>query len=933
MKRLLYILSILALASCSEVDDLFMTETQQDLIGSAVNFSATKAEEFKQQTRTTYNDTGVFNENDLMRIYRQYAKDDGSGWDTQHEAYRTYYFNTKYATGTTISLGTDWRVYPGRKGQNADGTVINSQTEADSITWENGKTVRFRSWTRSNYANAVSGCYKYKTSEVTNYYPDYCISDWVTVSGPTEKVPLTMRHICSRIAISYRNNGSQFYKVELATDWHDYKRQDNADTSANDNGTSEAGKTDEEAQRECGLVLAAYNRMCMPAGVDIAKGELYAMTKAFWDPLDYNDTDNKKLRELENEAPSTFYHFGGDNNDYISKKVMRPLFGNVNQSCYLVTIPYDMSNEATQGDIITLPACTRFRVYLRDVNNGDGHSTSGYEGTYHIFSLSDIKDSDNNPKFPHGLDMLPGYSYKFYVGYRYDQLTITANDNFSWTEQELEEDNLKADEVDYPKTNPEKYTWWKNTIKNAIPTDGGDFNPVFHIKSDTAFIEFINLINNTAAIKTDGLYRAKRKEVNPDHADNAYDKNYWWYNKVSDNKRDTTWVTSEEATQMGYILYESYHAANANQPAYSQEEYLRGAYSFYDETRDRHYTVHIDTDIDLKDWKLPSIGKESTTPFQGYLDGYWNGAMHTLTNVNMEEEYLFKYIDAAAIRNLKIETTHKLSLVKEGTNTCYIVGVSLLAHSSGNPIAERLTTNSYNNPSYVVGCIHVGDAGGALVGATGNLYMYGCMQAAEGIPSGTGALVGTHLAYNTDNQNWKFLAPQINFNYTNGKAEKKGTPTWSRFMCNYFDTELSPSTWAVGDASLSATKDYSPLEYIRGGKSFILKAKDDNLLQGEVNFTTLTNENQRRSIYGLAPWKAMNYGIVRFNQTSAGSTHKCNAHYENNSTGYVHKYPELLSNVPTPPVYYVDGDVIPSGKKVGDIKIPGQYENTLEQNN
>lgn len=936
MKKYIYILISLVLASCSEEQLDLLSSEAQALIGRAVDFSATITDEFKSQTRTTYNDTGVFNEQDMMRIYRQYAAS-GSDTDENHDgwvdnvAYRTYYYYTKYATGTTtISLGKDWKVFVGRQGKDEDGKFVNEgngQQEKDTITWENGKTVRFRSWGRSNYANSLNGCYKYKSSGITNYYPDFCISDWVTVSGPTKQIPLTLRHVCSRIAISYRNNGSQFYKVELATTLDDYKRADNADTNDNDNSASEAGKTEDQAQEELNAVLAAYNRMCMPAGVDIEKGELYAMTKTYWEDIDNNAEGNRKLRFLEDEDPENFYHYGKEDAKAIEDNVQRPIFGGVNQSCYLITIPYDMSNGSTMGDVITLPACTRFRVYLRDVNNGDDYNTGGYEGTYHIFSLADIKDSNGSAMFPQGLDMLPGYSYKFYVGYRYDQLTITANDNFSWKEQDLVDAQLAEDNHDVPETSPAEYSWWKNTIKNAIPTStGGDFNPQFHIKTQKEFIEFINLVNGTAAKKTDGLYRAKRKEENPDHANNTYDKNYWWYTEVSANKRDTTWVTSQQATEMGYLLYQSYHAANANQPAYSQEEYIRGAYPFFDETRDRHYTVYLDTDLDFYDWELPSIGNSKNTPFKGYFDGYCKGEndvaakMHSISNLNMEEEYLFKYIDGAAIRNLKIESTHKVSLVKEGINTCYIIGIDLRTHSTKNSIAESLTSNLYNNPSYVVGCIHVGDAGGALVGASSNLYMYGCMQAAEGIPENQGALMNEHMRYSTESA-WKFFTPLISFDYT--KEANTGSPSWGRFMCNYFDTELSPNTWAVGDLGLSLSNDYSPLEYIRGRKSFVLKAKNDNLLTGDATFKALNTTERRLSYYGLAPWKAMNYGIYRYNQTSAGSTHKCNVHYENNSTGYIHKYPELQSGVPA------DAEKDENGK----ITREAQYANTLDQNN
>lgn len=910
MKRFLYIVICVVLTACTEDGWNGMTPEQHELIGTAVDFNASRIDEFTHQTRSIYDDTGVFNERDLMRIYRQYQNDDGT-WGT--DAYRTYYFYPKYANGTTVALGTDWRVWPDRKGKNEDGTVIDPQKASDSITWENGKTVRFRSWTRSNYAYAITNCYKEAGANgATNYYPDFCISDWVTVSGPTKQIPLTMRHICSRIAISYRNNGSQFHRVEMATSLEDYKRPDNADFNDNDNDDDEAGKTDAQAQAELESVMAAYNRMCMPAGVDINNSALYAMKKDYWAGIANDAEGQKKLRFLEDEVASNFYFYGASDSVYIRKNVQRPVFNLINQSCYLLTIPYDMSNTSTQGDIITLPACTRFRVYLRDVNQGDSAHPGGYEANYHIFSLADIKKADGiTPAFPNGLDMKPGYSYKFYVGYRYDQLTITANDHFSWDEQDEEEDYLQDAAVEMPTTSTAEYSWWKNALKEYIPKDGSVYNPEFHITSEKEFIEFIHLVNGTAASRMDeGLHRAYRaKKENPEHADNAYDRYNWWYTDVSANKRDTTWVTSAEATAMGFLLYEGYHAANANQPAFSQEEYITKAYPFYDETRSRHYTVYLDCDLDLADWELTSIGNAETTPFMGYFDGYCKGEndvaprIHVIRNVNIQDEYLFKYIKSAAIRNLKIESTHKTSLVKEGSKTCYIVGVDMRAHCTRNAIAEKLTQNEYGNPCYVVGCIHVGDAGGALVGESNNLRMYGCMQAAEGIPTNTGALLGGY----TSGSSSSFFAPQISFNFNDINAKLQGKPSWGRFMCNYYDTDLSAGTNAVGAVS----DRYSPLEYIRGRVSTILKAKNDNLLSGDANFNALTSVSQRLAFYGLAPWKAMNYGIWRYNNDTGNAEHKCNAHYENNSTGYVHRYPELMSGVPA----------------------SGQYANPLDQEN
>ena len=177
----------------------------------------------------------------------------------------------------------------------------------------------------------------------------------------------------------------------------------------------------------------------------------------------------------------------------------------------------------------------------------------------------------------------------------------------------------------------------------------------------------------------------------------------------------------------------------------------------------------------------------------------------------------------------------------------------MLCPSETNSIAKSLTGSSY-----VVGCIHVGKATGALVGTADNLTMLGCMQAADGIANGTGALVG--------NSSVKF----------------------GKFMYNYYDVELSPGTNAVG----TTTDKYDYDDYIRGAKSHILKAKNDYMIGADVDISKL-NANMKKEMYGMAPWKALNLGIVEYNGTTIGAVYPCNLRYEQSAVGYIHRYPIL----------------------------------------
>lgn len=883
MKRynILYIIMcMLLMASCQE-DDLLqlgsLTTEQRALIGTAVNFNPSMAETFTE-TRTTYNHDGRFNEGDIMQIYRQYWGT--TDWETT-QAFRTYSFQAQYAPGTSIALGTDWKVCVGRKKcddwnpANSSGTT-STQTAADSLTWDNGRTVRFRAWSRSNAAGCISG------GSASNYYPDYCIADWVTVSGPTTGIPLTLRHICSRIAFTCKA-GNQFAGGEICLNKADYMWDDNADSHEQDVADT---LTEAEAEKVVTAVQAVYNRMCMPAGVNIESGTLRAMTTTLYDDLKANN----KFDILEQKATSEgIVDYNTRSANDIATNVKHPTFSNVDGRLYMMSIPYDMSNEVTQGEVLVIPAKTRFRIKLRDVNNGDHDlSTGGYEYKEHIFALSDIKDGNGQAKYPNGLQLVPGRSYRFTVGYLYDQLTVTViEEGINWSDT-AEPETGSASDQHVDETQHDKYKWYQEAIKTAIleTKSSKDYNPIFRISTAEEFKEFIALVNGTAATKTSGLERAQRAQDNPEADATLDDKDsrrYWWYDveatkaKLASDFPDTVWVTRADAELQGYVFYRHYFPQISDKAAYSIEDYVRGPVSFYDEQVNLHLVVQLTQDIDLNDWQLESIGRSSTTPFMGFFDG----GTHTLSNVFMREQYLFGYMQDGEIRDLRLTSTHPLALLNQAETTSSmrtlrIVGISLKADCTVSPIAQSLT-----GTSYVVGCIHEGDAGGALIGTADMMTMYGCMHASSNITGA--ALMGSYPSSN------QYLAGQ----------SPKAVLQWSSFMCNYYQKSPDQLTCAIGDI----TDAYRPQEYIRGARQHILRAKNDNLIGNDVDYDRQLTDRQKEEFYGLAPWKAMNYAIWKYNQlgVATGSeyhsfpeSHVCHMVYEVDDIGYAHLYPELV---------------------------------------
>ena len=881
MKKILYIIAALSLVTACTADDDWLknaTEEQKSLLGRAINFDASVADAFT--SRATYNGDGSFNEGDVMTIYRQFSNDGGATFDTVHEAYRVYYYKAHRAANTNILLKTEWAIMTGQYG--SDGTADDVpadrkpfvQQESDTLTWEDGRTVRFRAWAISNLAGSYG--------RASTFYPDFTISDWVHASGPTLSIPLSLRHMGFRLGFT-PYPGNQISRIELCLDAADYMRKDNA-------GSSQADEQDklspEEAAEVAADVRAAYYRMCMPGGVDIENYRLKAMTKDF-----YRNGDFQYIVKKENQ--DAMISFGDKYAEKIESLAQRPTFINNNGTFYSIAIPYDMSTE-NYGEPIKLPGKARFKVWLRDVNSGDTGGSSSEENEYHIFSLSDIKNAKGESLFANGMTFFAGYSHMFTVGYHYGKFTVDINPSFSWVEQGLES-GVFADNTYTPGTSETPYKWWTDAINAAIDgalNNNQTFDPQFKISSVKEFIELINLVNGTAAKHVGDLASTARFSKTRDEKNNCWNReaiinpdnglNQWWYDpaNVTDAKGDTIWVNHAAAADKGFIFFKHYFPPDGDKPAYTSEDYLNGPYSFYSAIMKSSFKITLTQDLDFGDYRLyDGVGKSAEAKFQGIFDGQ----MHTISNVNMADGYLFPYTEGAAITNLKLTGNHPLGVVNEGTTT-KIAGIAsyVPAPSSGNSLAVKLSGSSY-----VVGCIHhsesVNDASVALVGSANDLHMWGCMQTSEGIKGG-GALVGSGATN---------LAPQ-----------DPNDLKWSRFMCNYYDVSESPDANAVG----TVTDTYAVQEYIRGSRTYILCAVNDNKLPADA-YQNLP-DNRKKDIYGLAPWKAMNYGIHQYNNSVAGKA-PCNAHYEAITAGYSHLYPLLKATRPT----------------------AEQYEDVLEQSN
>lgn len=869
MKKCLLILLIasIAFSSCEKEDFASdgMTYEQRSLIGRAVNFSATIMERFT--TKASYNNNGNFNDGDFLTVYREYLDESTNTFGNQD--FRVYHRYQEYIPGTNYPVGDpSWKPVVGKKGYNSvndgkHGVGTFTQDKGDSLTWENGKTVRYRAVGRSNYAGSIGGA---TSNSKSYYYPDYTYCEWVTASGPTNDVAFTMKHLGSRLIFTAKK-GNVIKKVELTVDWKDYKYEDNSDKHDSDIAESEI--TDELAQERASAVAAVYNQMCLPAGVDAETGMLKAMTKSLYS----NSTNFYNLDEKTESDGIILY--GTKTPEYIASYAQRPVFNQINTQFIMISNPYNLSSE-NSGQPLVLPDFTRFRVYIYDVNSGDNGSDE-YEKAYHILDLRDIAsgtDSEGTPipAFPNGLELIAGDSYHFEVGYYYDNFTVSIeNSGLSWSEQTAYSGTADLNSTDIP--SDFDYEWWKTGIKKEVPE--------FTLSSPKDFLEFIKIVNGTATSVSETLKQEYREIKRPNGTVDEANSGYWWYTMDGDEKKwhgkvgtDTPFASGTVPDEFcDNIFYQHWTVRDGTSQKELRWDYLKHSFSFCDESVQTPYTVKLNSDICLNDWDIPSIGSE-TSPFRGVFDG--DG--HLVSDIRVSGGYLFGFINSAEIKNLRIRSLHNTSLINNGIGSNYIIGVSIDAPCSGPSIAASLigTDGIYRNNSYVVGCIHVGQASAAMVGQSDALVMLGCMEAGSGIPSGTPALLGQYAG------SLQFFNPQ-------GLT----VTLWDDFMCNYYDTQLSPGTLA---APGKGTLAYSYQEYIRGLKTSLLKSTQDYFISDETPYNYLTDA-QRLAFYGLAPYKAMNYAIWKYNSSVIGENHACSMKYIVDTTGYDNRYPTLVKGI------------------------------------
>ena len=936
--RYIYLLYIAliggALASCAD-DNLvegMMTPEQMELIGSEVQFEPFVQEFITTRSAASNYKEGQFNTNDLMYIYRQYWNETEKKWEYKNPPGTLYKYTDLTIGATGLFDRTSWKVYEGKifhfednEYTNPDATTIpaggndntyeKKLTKADSITWESGTTVRFRAWALSRLGNNLADPVVKENDKnvqkpgiTTVNYPDYMVCDWVTVAGPTKQIPMAMRHLGCRLGFVPRED-NQFTRIEIATDAADYMREDNADTNEHDDTDK---VSEEEATTRAANVKAVYDMMCWPAGVDM---------------------EDMSLKACSLDGKTEYQHnSAGLTTEFIKTNIKKAHFNSTADShFYLITIPYDISCDGEhKGEPLVLPPYTRFKIWLRDINNGDKNNTSVEENNYHIFSLSDITKKENGvdvPVYPDGITLQPGYSYRFTVGYNYRTLTVTAADNFSWAEQDLA-DAQAVDNVE-PMPQADSYAWWKDAINAACEAtkDGKLYEPTFEIKDANELQELINLVNGNFKMRPEAGEPELKKAVSiyTDKDNKEYKRVVKWYTAVSEpdalGRRDTTWATEEE--KKGYIFYQKYTPAIGTTASAIEEDILKVPYSFYDQYVDRRFTVKLANDIDLKDWKLEAIGKQkanSTENFDGFA-GNFDGQGYHLRNVYIDGGQLFANAQDGTICNLFLESTHPLSITGNCKNE-RILGCSVLAPSTTGTLAEKA-----EGTCYFVGCIHVdkskqeGGVTKALVTEGEDVFMYGCMQAAYGINGVALASLKT-VQQSQLPENYE---PKI-FAYREDMAVD--SVSWTQVSCNYYDTELSPNAIAYKNElgeSMPGTVGgkkvvFHRLQYIRGAKTHVLCAKNDFLVDNKTEWMKLS-DLRKMEYYGVAPWRAMNFGIYMYNTTVADEINKCKMHYENNSTGYAHKYPELKTGVPQKPT------------SKDDTTTPDQYENVLEQYN
>lgn len=699
IRNVIYLFALIWLAACNTEYDGYeaaLTPDQQQLIGKRVDFNTTMSRPFT--TRTTYQHNGDFNEGDQLRIFRQYAADaTGTKFDADHEIFRTYYLKADNAPGTSVSFNSDWVPLKGKLKSDfddKDNKVIAEQTDADSLTWESGATVRFRAWGRSNLAGHIA------TGTSDSYYPDYTVSDWVTVSGPTRNIPLSMRHIAARVGIIAKS-GNELESAKICLEADDYNY---------DGGDADLEK-----------VKAAINKMCLPAGIDDGSFLLTAMTKDLYNQLAVSEG----FKDIEKSAEG-IVKIGGKTAQEIANEVQHPDFKRCDSRFYFLTIPIDMSSE-NAGAALSLPACTRFKIKLYSINKGEAE---------HIFTLGSV--------LPEGTDNLmleAGYSYTFSVGYRYNSLTVTPVKSSDW---DVDPNTIISDAENSDQAIQPDYSWFTEAYANSAANKYA--TPVFNITSINQFVAFINLVNGTADKDLPAITRGEERtdENGKVIVENGVNQ-YWWI--VGDEQ-----ITSSEAKSRGYLFYYRFQKSIGDIPSFAEELCATEPMSFYDETKGEKLQVNLSSSsnsssnvFDFAEQSLTGIAATEQATFRGIFNG--NG--FTLRNLKMQNGYLFENVTDGVIANLKIESAYPVCLVKSASAStagwgAYIAGVSMKCPTETYAIAEVL-----NGASFVAGCLHVGShkgtTGGSLIGSVtkGAFRMVGCMQTADGITADNGALVGS----------------------------------------------------------------------------------------------------------------------------------------------------------------------------------------------
>jgi hypothetical protein len=639
MKRHQYIFGMLAafaavvLGGCSANDDF--AGSSGTLIGRAVTFDPSLE---ALLTRTNHDG---FNTNDVMNIYRsEYASGDFNP-ETNWVQYKLN--QTTDAAGNVLSR--NWKV-------NTKATKYHStslQTEADSISWENQDAVRFRAWAQSTISN----------------YNDYMYADYASVAGPVASVPILFKHLGCRIGFSPRSANS-ISKVAVCTDAKYY--------------TDDTGTGALTAQQKADNVKAAWEKVCEPGGVQMYSncdndGYEWGTTTEI---SEKREPLSGALLVKPNTGTTLVRGKQYATSAEVTANTSRPSWHSIDGTYYTVVCPYEMAS-ATYGDLITLPAYTRFEVQLYDVNNGDAAATSGYEGGSHTFALGDVK-SNGTAVYPNGMVLQAGYSYMFTIGYYYGQLSVTPADSFAWT-------NVSAGSIDgtdnQPTSQDADYSWWVNAMNDAAEAayngeNIASISPTFNISTVAQWKGFVNIVNGNVPTGSDKLY-------------------YYLY------------TPQNGQTPKSIDRYNTY---------------LSSAFNF------EGFTVNIANDIDFQDESIESAGT-SDNPFKGSF----NGGFHTISNANFANGCIFGTVSGYKDKDhyrlntlgyVRISGTKNTTFVQDAEWT-NLWGVYLTGPSS-----DALATKAVQ--TVCVGCAHVGTgaSNGPLVGDTGSSYnaFYSCFIAA-----------------------------------------------------------------------------------------------------------------------------------------------------------------------------------------------------------